>query len=57
MIKGLFFKLNMDKENDKYVYDYFEARKKDGYNKVCVLYALIKFAEERGAHWEVRTDD
>lgn len=57
MIKGLYFKLNMKNESDKHIYQYFENWKKDGYNKVGVLYALIKFAEEQGAHWEVRSDD
>ena len=57
MIRGLYFKLNMEKDSDKHIYDYFKDRKKDGYNKVGVLYALIKFAEDQGAHWEVRSDD
>lgn len=57
MIKGLYFKLNMKNESDKHIYQYFEERKKDGCNKVDVLYGLIRFAEEQGAHWEVRSDD
>lgn len=47
MIKGLYFKLNMENEGDKYIYEYFNRRKKAGYNKVNVLSALIRFAEQQ----------
>lgn len=41
MIKGLYFKLNMDNPKDKAIYDMFnEASKHHHVNKIDVLYNL-----------------
>ena len=47
-IKGLYFKLNIEKPEDKYIFDYFENVKKMGGNKIEKLYSLIQEGEENG---------
>lgn len=47
MIKGLYFKLNIEKPEDKAIFDYFENVKKQGDNKISSLYSLI---QEGGKH-------
>ena len=47
-IKGLYFKLNIEKPEDKYIFDYFENVKKMGSNKIEKLYSLIQEGEENG---------
>lgn len=43
MIKGLYFKLNIDKEKDKTIYEFFkEAPKYLKTNKIDLLYSLCK---------------
>lgn len=41
-IKGLYFKLNIEKPDDKLIFDYFENVKKMGGNKIEKLYSLIQ---------------
>lgn len=42
MIKGLYFKLNMDKNTDKDVYDFFiQESKKRGLSKIHILWAAM----------------
>lgn len=48
MIKGLYFKLNIEKPEDKAIFDYFENVKKQGGNKISSLYSLIQEGEENG---------
>ena len=45
MIKGLYFKLNLNNERDKFIYDFFKTYpKKIGKDKVEMLFMLIR-------HW------
>lgn len=46
MIKGLYFKLNMNNDHDKYIHDFFERAKSRGLNKVNVLYNLCRMFPE-----------
>lgn len=42
MIKGLYFKLNMEKQTDKDIYNYFvQESKKRKLNKIDLLFRLI----------------
>lgn len=42
MIKGLYFKLNIDKEADKMIYDFFTQESKEvECNKIDLLFRLI----------------
>lgn len=43
MIKGLYFKLNIDKEEDNIIYSFFNKEsKKEGINKIELLYRMIR---------------
>ena len=43
MIKGLYFKLNIDKEKDRTIYEFFkEGQKYLKTNKIDLLYLLCK---------------
>ena len=42
MIKGLYFKLNMDKQTDKDIYNFFiQESKKCSVNKIDILYSMM----------------
>ena len=42
MIKGLYFKLNMDKDTDMTIYNYFiQESKKQNISKIDLLYRLV----------------
>ena len=42
MIKGLYFKLNMEKESDRYVSEFFEKEsKRTGLTKLTILTMMI----------------
>lgn len=42
MIKGLYFKLNMNKHTDKEIYDFFiQESKKCSVNKIDILYSMM----------------
>ena len=45
-IKGLYFKLNVDKEPDKSIFEFFEENKSLGNNKIDVLAKLINIFNE-----------
>lgn len=49
MIKGLYFKLNMDKQTDKDIYNFFiQESKKCSVNKIDLLYyAMLAYIETR----------
>lgn len=42
MIKGLYFKLNPDDKRHSFIIDFFNGMKKQGFNKVDVLYYLCR---------------
>lgn len=42
MIKGLYFKLNIDKSLDKEIFDFFNDNKQSNTNKIDKLYELIQ---------------
>lgn len=43
MIKGLYFKLNMENETDKFIFDFFEKEsKRTGFTKLTLLAMMIK---------------
>ena len=43
MIKGLYFKLNMEKETDKFIFDVFEKEsKRTGLTKLTLLTMMIE---------------
>lgn len=42
MIKGLYFKLNMDNPNDKEIYDFFKKYSSKGFSKIELLFQLMK---------------
>lgn len=50
MIKGLYFKLNMNKQTDTAIYNFFiQESKKLGLNKIDILYsAMLAYKELRG---------
>ena len=49
MIKGLYFKLNMDKQTDKDIYNFFIQESKNcGVNKIDILWsAVLAYKEVR----------
>ena len=50
MIKGLYFKLNLDKQIDERIYKFFmEESKRRGINKIDMLYNLIELYETNNA--------
>lgn len=42
MIKGLYFKLNMDNPNDKEIYDFFKKYSCKGMSKIELLFQIMK---------------
>lgn len=50
MIKGLYFKLNMDKQADKDIYNFFiQESKKCSVNKIDLLFSMmLAYMETRG---------
>lgn len=49
MIKGLYFKLNMDKNTDKDIYNFFiQESKKCNVNKIDILYSAMLAYKQRG---------
>ena len=42
MIKGLYFKLNMDNPNDKEIYNFFKDYSSKGFSKIELLFQLMK---------------
>lgn len=42
MIKGLYFKLNIDKEEDKEIYDFFNNEKIEGFSNIEQLREVIR---------------
>ena len=43
VIKGLYFKLNMDNPNDKEIHDFFiDETKRYGINKIKLLHIMIR---------------
>lgn len=42
MIKGLYFKLNLDNSNDKEIYDFFKMYSCKGMPKIALLFQLMK---------------
>lgn len=56
-IKGLYFKLNIEKPEDKLIFDYFENVKKMGGNKIEKLYSLIQEGGKHGKDQRNRSSD
>jgi hypothetical protein len=56
-IKGLYFKLNIEKPEDKLIFDYFENVKKMGGNKIEKLYSLIQEGAENGKNKRHRSNN
>ena len=42
MIKGLYFKLNMDNPNDEEIYNFFKRYSNKGMTKIELLFMLMK---------------
>jgi len=56
-IKGLYFKLNIEKPEDKLIFDYFENVKKMGGNKIEKLYSLIQEGDKHGKDQRNRSNN
>lgn len=56
MIKGLYFKLNIDKPLDKEIYDFFiKESKRCSVSKIDILYSMmLAYDQLRG--WEKKND-